>query len=178
MAELSDTLLLQLDKAIAKKLTSRQGIELGKDVARVYQRAEVERFFKGFNSKGGRMRKIYSQDYRKEKSLFVQGKGSLYKERSSDIYEQYKANKVNDFARLTGTLANSIIVESTQIRASTFRRKAQITLKMYIDDISDAVDYYKEVDDWSDFFGFMYKTKDLPAKYLRQLDRIKRKYLL
>ena len=173
---LKENIIVEIDKVIGKTLDGRKRRELGEDVARIYANAERERFFKGFDAVGRKINYNYSEDYRKEKSKFVKGKGAMYRERQSDIVAQYKATKVNNYGRLTGSLAESIMVRSVSVSTPLFRRRASINLEMTIDDISIASEYAEIVDEKMQFFGFMYGQKRLPPKFERAFQRITRKY--
>jgi hypothetical protein len=177
VGDLQTFIFKQIEKGVTKTLDASKRREFGERVAEVYQLAEQERFYKGFNAKGRKMSYNYAKNYKEEKGLFVKRKGSLYQQRGFDVIDQFKARKVNDYGRLTGQLNSAIKVEAVAVTAPLLRKSATIQLRMYIDEFSDAIEYAEYVNDDIKFFGFMYDKIRLPMKYERRLNRIKAKFL-
>lgn len=177
MAKLEKRYNLAFNKAIGKFFTARKKRQLGAEIASIYENAERDRFSRLKDRENQPIKYKYSSAYKSAKAQFLKGKGELYKDNKDNIVNSYRARKVKDFGHLTGTLNESMDVEAFKIKAPLLSRKGSITLRMSINENSDAKYYADEIDAKMKFFGFAYSRVRLPNKYLRQLENVRRKYL-
>jgi hypothetical protein len=168
---------LAFNKALGSFFSARKKRQLGDEIAKLYENAERDRFYNLKDRDNQSIRYKYSLSYQLAKKQFLKGKGELYKENKDRIVNAYRANKVKDYGHLTGTLNESMDVEAIKVKAPLFKKSGLITLKMTINDNSDAKYYADEIDAKMKFFGFAYSKARLPNKYRRQLENIRRKYL-